>query len=320
MKAITRILCVVDPTADAQPALARATWLARLTGAALELVICWYNEYLASNPFFEPAALQDLRDGLTRENEEQLEKLAGPLRNELSAVTTRVLWDHPLHDGIVRHAARIGADIVFKDTHHHSALARGLFSNTDWNLIQSCASLLWLVKPRVPSSKPLILAAIDPLNANDKPASLDDRILDVATSLGEATDGTVHAFHAYDPSFALTSVADNAYIPVPLLSEEIEQDMRARHEKRFRELADFHAIAADHAHLVSGASHVELPALAEELQATLVVMGAVSRSRLKRLFIGSTAERTLEYLPCDVLIVKPDWYAAMPAELEGDAA
>ena len=37
-------------------------------------------------------------------------------------------------------------------------------------------------------------------------------------------------------------------------------------------------------------------------------MGAVSRNRWKRLFIGATAERTLEYLPCDLLIIKPDWF------------
>jgi len=36
-----------------------------------------------------------------------------------------------------------------------------------------------------------------------------------------------------------------------------------------------------------------------------VVMGALSRSGLKRLFIGNTAEAVLDALPCDVLIVKP---------------
>jgi len=34
-------------------------------------------------------------------------------------------------------------------------------------------------------------------------------------------------------------------------------------------------------------------------------MGAISRSGLKRLLIGNTAERVLEHLPCDLLIVKP---------------
>jgi nucleotide-binding universal stress UspA family protein len=44
---------------------------------------------------------------------------------------------------------------------------------------------------------------------------------------------------------------------------------------------------------------------ARELHSSIVVMGAVSRSGLKRLFIGNTAERTLDLLTCDVLIVKP---------------
>ncbi|MGL1102669.1 universal stress protein, partial [Vibrio parahaemolyticus] len=41
------------------------------------------------------------------------------------------------------------------------------------------------------------------------------------------------------------------------------------------------------------------------IHSSIVVMGAVSRSGLKRLFIGNTAERTLDLLSCDVLIVKP---------------
>jgi hypothetical protein len=34
-------------------------------------------------------------------------------------------------------------------------------------------------------------------------------------------------------------------------------------------------------------------------------MGAISRSGLKRAMIGNTAERVLNQLPCDVLVVKP---------------
>ena len=46
--------------------------------------------------------------------------------------------------------------------------------------------------------------------------------------------------------------------------------------------------------------------LLTDIGADLVVMGAVSRSGLKRLALGSTAERVLDFLPCDVLVVKPD--------------
>jgi universal stress protein E len=39
-------------------------------------------------------------------------------------------------------------------------------------------------------------------------------------------------------------------------------------------------------------------------------MGAVSRSGLKRLLNGSTAERVIDEVSCDVLIVKPDSFRA----------
>ena len=61
------------------------------------------------------------------------------------------------------------------------------------------------------------------------------------------------------------------------------------------------------------------PQLAADVEADVVVMGAVSRNRWKRLFIGATAERTLEHLPCDLLIVKPDWFKT-PVKMSDDKA
>lgn len=75
-----------------------------------------------------------------------------------------------------------------------------------------------------------------------------------------------------------------------------------------RELTEFHGIDPARTHLLAGRTHEELPALAARLRASLVIMGAVARNRLKHVFIGATAERTLESLPCDLLIVKPDWF------------
>jgi universal stress protein E len=54
--------------------------------------------------------------------------------------------------------------------------------------------------------------------------------------------------------------------------------------------------------------------LAAELDAAVVVMGAVARNWLKRVFVGATAEQTLDRLPCDLLIIKPDWFQT-PTEI-----
>ncbi len=308
MNETIKILAVVDPTSDDQPGIQRARWLAEKTGAELELLICYYNEYLSGDRLFDSPSLEKAREEVISNQEKHLEKLAEPLRAAGITVKTSAIWDHPLHEGVVRHAVLTHADVVIKDTHHHSAVARAILTNTDWNLIRTCPSHLWLVKPKALSNKPVIVAAIDPLNQHDKPAALDDEILQVSKMLADKTGGAVHAFHSYDPRIAVATATANAYIPVSLPFDEIEQQMHEDHKKRFKEVTEFHKIENENAHLVAGLTHDELPALASKLGADVVVMGAVARNHWKRLFIGATAERTLEHLPCDLLIVKPDWF------------
>ena len=144
---ISRIMSVVDPTTDQQPALERAQWLARKTGAELEIFICYYNEYLSGDRLFDAPSLEKARQEIISGHKSRIDGLAEPLRASGLNVKTSAVWDHPLHEGIVRHAAATGADIIFKDTHHHSAVSRALLTNTDWNLIRTCAVPLWLVKP-----------------------------------------------------------------------------------------------------------------------------------------------------------------------------
>jgi len=52
MKELKKILAVVDPTASDQPAVRRAAWLANKSGAELELLVCYYNEYLSGDRLF----------------------------------------------------------------------------------------------------------------------------------------------------------------------------------------------------------------------------------------------------------------------------
>ena len=308
MKEISKLLAVIDPTCTDQPGLNRAFWLAEKTGAELELLVCYYNEYLSGDRLFDSPSLERAREEVIQNHEKHLEAMAEPLRAKGITVKTSAVWDHPLHEGIVRHAIAGKADIVIKDTHHHSAVARALLTNTDWNLIRTCPMRLWLVNPDEMSDKPVFVAAIDPMNQHDKPAALDDEILQLSKMLADSVDGEVHAFHSYDPRIAVATATANAYIPVSLPFDEIEQQMHEDHQKRFKEITSFHKVDDDKAHLVAGLTHEELPAIAESINADVVVMGAVARNRWKRLFIGATAERTLEHLPCDLLIVKPDWF------------
>jgi len=55
-----------------------------------------------------------------------------------------------------------------------------------------------------------------------------------------------------------------------------------------------------------------LALIAKKQRIDVIVMGAISRSALSRFFIGNTAERVIDDVQCDVLVVKsPDFRTAV---------
>lgn len=305
MPAPQRILVVVDPTALAHPAIERAAWLARAVPSELELFIC---DYVSTVPDNKAETAVEARAAQLARHRARLEQLASPLAAEGIKVTVDSRWDRPLHDGIVRKALDFNANLIVKDTHYHSALQRAIFSNTDWNLIRSCPSPLWLVKPRLPAQKPRLVAAVDPLHARDKPADLDNKILLTANALAKALAGEVHVFHGFDIAPALAISSDSMAMPSAPPVREIADAMQAEHAEAVNELCARHGIPAGRIHVREGSTRELLMTLTEQLSADVVIMGAVSRSGLKALFLGNTAEDVLDRLSCDLLIVKPDGF------------
>ena len=80
--------------------------------------------------------------------------------------------------------------------------------------------------------------------------------------------------------------------------------------RRFRALGKRLEIASKNLHLRLGDPSLELPELVRSLKIDTLVMGAVSRSVVNRILLGSTAERVLDALPCNALIVKPKGFRA----------
>ena len=305
------VLVVVDPTASAHPAIERAAWLARHEPAEIELFISDYTPQLAQSR--SDWSAEEARTTAIDRHRRRLEQLAAPLRAEKLDVDVDARWDYPLHDSIVRKAVNVDADLVIKDTHYHSVLKRSIFSNTDWSLIRNCGATLWLVKPRPPGQRPCFVACVDPLHQRDKPAELDHRILTTARALGDSLNGEVHAFHAFDVAATIAVSTDAMSMPIALPLNELTDAMRAEHADAVARLCKQHEVPPERTHLHQGSTRQLLLTLTEQLRADAVVMGAVSRSGLKGLFLGNTAEDVLDRLHCDLIIVKPDGFKAVVA-------
>ena len=283
------ILVVVDATAPShQPALERAAWLAKQAGARLELFACEFDPDLDSG-----SAAAAAREQALLQRRRILEELAAPLRQQGLAVGVDVVWDHPFDAAILKKAAAHDYWLVAKDTHHHNLAQRTLLTNVDWHLIRTCPVPLLLVKDRKLAVAPNVLAAVDPVNEHDKPAALDDRIYTFAADLARNLRGRLHVVHSYATPLGAELPAD----AVKLIADE--------HREAMARFLDTHAALEGRPHLYEGAAHECLQQAAKEHAADFVVMGAVARRGLKRLFIGSTAERVLDRLPCDLVIIKP---------------
>lgn len=301
----SRLLVVVDPTAEAQPAVQRAAWLAPRLGAQVELFICYYDAYVAGERFYDSPGLVQTRREILEALEQRLEALAAPLRKAGLEVGTDLRWDKPLHEGIVRKALDCGATMVLKDTHQHQALKRSVFSNTDWNLLRTCPVPLWLVKPREIPGEPTIAAAVDPLNTHGKPAELDQDILAIARRLQLATGGDLHVIHSFDPMPAIAGAAPGVATPISVPADDISEELERHHRKALEALVYGQDVDDAHVHLLRGPARQVLPDHAREAGVDVVVMGTVARGALRRAFLGSTAEQVLDQLPCDIVAIKP---------------
>jgi universal stress protein E len=307
MRRIDRILAVVDPTVETQPAAAKAARIARSCGAALDLFVCDFDPALTGEPFFDTDELRRLRAEFLEERAALVESLASELQAMGVQVDTHVHWDHPLHEGILRHIDAFAPDLVVKDTHHHTLIRRTLITNTDWHLIRSCRAPLLLAHSEPWPAEPLVLAALDPEHTAARPAELDRRLLESAALLAELLGGSLHAVHAFFPASLLAAVG--ALGGVPILTGdgtlELVQAERRRIGGLLQDLVEPMGLPPERVHVEQGSAVDVLPRIVRQLPAQIVVMGAVSRGRLERAMVGSTAERVLDQLPCDTLIVKP---------------
>src|SRR5690348_3509581 len=234
----------------------------------------------------------------------RLEKAArSPLLRGVK-VSCCVEIDYPPHEAVVRRVMRTGADLVVVPKHRHTPGANLLLRYTDWELVRHCPVPLLLVKSPRAYSKPSIVVSVDPFHVHAKPANLDERLIATGTTLSQALRGDLHVFHSYMPLTTFVPSPIGVNLPTGL-PPELENAHAVQIAQVLDRLARRHGIPQSRRHLHMGIVQDELAAVVRKVGAGVVVMGALSRAGLKRLFIGNTAERALDWLTCDVLIVKP---------------
>ena len=286
-----RILVVIEPDIHPDTVIERATWLAGITRCSLDLVLCDPDVGALREGFFVSNEARDIAEKIRAAQRELIDDIAETARAAGVEVSTEVLEERPIADGIIHRVVDANPRFVIKGTQFHSAAERSIFVDSDWQLVRACPCPLWLVKPHAMREKPVIVAAVDPTHSHDKPAALDQVIVDMAQAVAGATGGDVHLLHTYHRLIGVGREATRTFKPIELAVDELSKKIQHEHRERLDELARANDIDPEHTHQLPGDTKELLPTFARTHGADLVVMCALARWGLKRAVIGSTAER-----------------------------
>lgn len=295
------IMVVVDPAMKHTTAFHRSVALARKSGASLTLLLADFNPALFRARFLDPDLLKKAVQGYLGARRRWLDGEVAKLKADGINAQGVVVWHKPAWEEIARQAMERQPDIVIKDVEPTGRLSRSVFAPADWHLMRSCPVPLLLVNEHSSSYPQRILAAVDPFDSRDKPAELNEIVVQAALAMAYQCDASVHVVHAYE---YLPNIAPLGAEAV-LADGEVFEAVREDHRAAFLDFGKKHGVPEDRMHLLEGKPANVIGELAEYINADLVVLGTVHRSGLKRVIMGSTAEEILDNIHSDVMVLKP---------------
>ena len=302
MAGIRRILVAVNALdAKALPAVLKSAQIARAYRAQVELYHSLDAPVYADLYGLESQTLPDLERNLRQQAIRKLEDIADRLRQHDLKVSVSAEWDFPAYEAIVRRAVRIKADLIVTAAHAGRHRLPSLMRLTDWELMRLSPVPILVVKNPRPYRHPAILAAIDPTHAFAKPLQLDKSILHLGANLREKLRGTLHVVHAFAGALGVTPPVMGI---TPTVIEQILQEVQREAKVKFDRALRGTRIARSRRYLLAHDPVTGISEAARKSRSAIVIMGAMSRTGFKRLLIGNTAERLLDDLSCDILVVK----------------
>lgn len=301
MHKLKRILLIAPSEMTLTPAFERAHALACATGALLHIVAFDYVQALAVAGLLDHDAMAQAREGYLQVHRHWLDQQARFYRCAGLQVSTEVVWARSSLTNLLEYVNDFRPDLVIKDTHYVAALDRAFHRPLDWRLLRECPTPLHLVT-NARNPKPLkILAAIDLSHLEELTQGLNDRIVDLASTLATSCGAELHLLNVSRWS-ELGDVPMS--VPTSSLDDSLRDAIEDTQQEAFDVLAERYCVKDAHRHLLTGIPHQVIGVFAQQHAFDMVVLGTVYHQAPER-FMGDTVESLLNQAPCSLMIVKP---------------
>ncbi|SDJ16564.1 Nucleotide-binding universal stress protein, UspA family [Ferrimonas sediminum] len=320
MKRFKNILCVLEPEHASVTVLERAVELAESNQGRLTVVGVVPHVTVGIGVSDGGPDLVDLQDAIVKIHRQKLEAFIQPVAKR-AGVDIKVLVGIPFLQ-VIHEVLRHDRDLVIKVPEQQDWLER-LFGSDDMHLLRKCPCPLWIIKPQAPKPCRVILAAVDvddghPLHEMASREALNRQLLEMASSLALAESAELHIIHVWEAP-AESAMRNGAFMraretEVDAYVRQVRRQRSANLESLMRKLeagigADALQYISPKVHLIKGEACQEIPALSQQIDADLVVMGTVARTGVSGFIMGNTAEAVLGQIQCSVLAIKPPGFS-----------
>ncbi len=321
MKRFKNILCVVEPGDQSKPALERAVSLAEKNQARLTVVDV-IEQTAGSNLPGEGLSGEELQQAMNNFHTKNLQALVAPYRERIE-IHYKVLQGTPFLV-IIRAVLCHNYDLVIKVTETEDWLTR-VFGSDDMHLMRKCPSPVWLIRPNTSQNHQRILAAVDVDESEagsaeevERLRSASRKILEMASSLALSNSAELHIVHIWEAigeGIMRSGFMSNTEEKINTYVEQVRQQHQSSMDQLMHEVAE--TVGQDtldylkpEIHLIKGGVRKEVPRLAKEINADLLVMGTVARTGVPGFIMGNTAESILNQIECSVMAIKPEGFVS----------
>lgn len=245
----------------------------------------------------------DIKELIMAERTDRLLDAAEELQQHDIKAEVKVLTGKP-HKALAAFFKRESFDLII--TTPENDYQQGQFlSSTNIFLMRQRKEPLWLLKPTRAKKKAHIMVCVDVAPEDDAKKKLNQKILQFALELAEATDIELHVLAAW--RFYGESAMRSGFIRKP--KDEIDALVKQHRQQCATELQKMIA-QYDGAgltiktHLVKGSPGEVIPTTAKKESIDTIIMGTLCRSGIEGYMVGNTVENVLRQVECSVLAIK----------------
>lgn len=300
------IMVPLDGSEFARQAVPRAVSLARRADATL-LLVRIHRGFPAADPAEAPASLVEADRELEAQEREELSRAAEEVGREHPDVEA-AFGQGDVGDALLRRAEE-RADLVVMSTHGRGGFSRFWLGSVADELVRSCSVPLFLVRPEEPEedgasergAAPDLEHVLVPLDGSRTAG----RVLEPATSVGGL----------YGARYTLLRVVQPVMLPGygygdlpdgvdPEVGEDMEETARGHLERHAAKLRDAgHRVEVE---VVKGPSvPAALLEARDRLAADLMAMATRGEGGVKRMVLGSVADKVLRGSEHPLLVYNP---------------